>query len=248
MNIRTKRTLLIAGTVAALAGGLVFEAVAAASSASVGPAASPATLSLSASGQVITTPDQAFITIGVTAEDRDARGAMRRNRSAMARMIQSLAGQGVAQRAIQTSSLRLEDFRDENDRTLGVSRIKYRATNLVTVRVDDLRKLGAVVDLLVGDGANQIHGVTFDLKEPEAARDEARRKAFAELTGNAALYAQAGGYRAARLVSMNEQLDYRSRQVDYAMAAPPSPGASTAIEGGELTVRVNVSASYALVR
>ncbi len=47
---------------------------------------------------------------------------------------------------------------------------------------------------------------------------------------------------------MNEQLDYRSRQVDYAMAAPPSPGASTVIEGGELTVRVNVSASYALVR
>ena len=85
MNIRTKRTLLIAASVTALAGGLVFEAVAAASSVSVGQAVAPATLSLSASGQVIATPDQAFITIGVTAEDRDARGAMPRNRSAMAR-------------------------------------------------------------------------------------------------------------------------------------------------------------------
>ena len=45
----------------------------------------------------------------------------------------------------------------------------YRVSNMVGVKVRDLDKLGGVLDQLVGGGANQMHGLTFDVSKAEIA-------------------------------------------------------------------------------
>ncbi len=53
----------------------------------------------------------------------------------------------------------------------------YVARNTIEVRVDDLAKVGDVLDAAVGSGATTIHGLRFDVKAREAIeRRRCRRR------------------------------------------------------------------------
>jgi uncharacterized protein YggE len=127
----------------------------------------------------------------------------------------------------------------------------YQASNLVTITVRDLAKLGATVDAVVAAGANEINGIGFGLANPQAAEDAARQAAVKALTAKAGLYAQATGHRVQRLVNLSESGGYTPQpprpMVMMRMAADAAQ-APTAIQGGELTVRIDVSGVYELAR
>ncbi len=114
----------------------------------------------------------------------------------------------------------------------------------MTVR--DLDRLGAVLDGAAGDGANEINGVSFGLKDPGAAEDRARIQAVAALKAKAELYAKATGYSLTRLVNLSEGGGYTP--------GPPRPVAmlaakiATPVERGELNVRIEVNGVYEMSR
>ena len=69
----------------------------------------------------------------------------------------------------------------------------FQANNTVTVRVREIARLGEMIDALAGAGANRLYGIGFEVSEPRAALDAARREAVADARAKAELYAEAAG-------------------------------------------------------
>ncbi|HTK34744.1 MAG TPA: SIMPL domain-containing protein [Caulobacteraceae bacterium] len=204
------------------------------------------TLSLSAFGETRIAPDQATITLGVTTQAPSAAGAMDANRDRMNATVAALKAQGVEARDIQTSGLNLNPQyvyeQNQPPRLNG-----YQASNMVTITVRDLARLGATVDAVVRAGANQVNGISFGLSNPQAAEDQARRAAVKALAAKAALYADAGGYRVARLVSLSEGGGYTPQPPRvFATAKLAAAPQATDVEPGELRVRIDVTGMYEL--
>lgn len=207
------------------------------------------TFSLSAHGEARVAPDMATITTGVQTEAPTAEAAMAENRARMTQVVAALRRQGVEERHIQTSNLNLNAVYDYADRQ--APRLRgYQASNQVTVRVEDLARLGQAVDAVVSAGANQIHGISFGLRDPSAAEDQARRAAVRALQARAELYAQATGLRLVGLRSLSEGGGYSPPppMPMFRMEAAMASDASTPVQAGEMTVRINVQGVFEAAR
>jgi uncharacterized protein YggE len=211
-------------------------------------AAEPSLLTLSASGETRLAPDMATVTLGVTATAPTAAAAMQQDASLMNGVIAALRRQGVDERDIQTSGFNVQaqyTFSQNQPRRLD----GYQAANQVSVAVHDLTRLGAVLDGVAAGGANEINNVSFGLKDPAAAEDEARVRAVAALKAKADLYARATGYTLGRLVSLSEggggDTPNPTRLMEVVVTAVRK---STPVEAGELAVRIEVHGVYEMAR
>jgi uncharacterized protein YggE len=207
------------------------------------------TLNLSAEGEVRRAPDMATITLGVTTEAATAGEALSANSARMNQVIASLKAGGIDAKDIQTSGLNVQPqyvyVENQPPRLSG-----YRVSNQVTITVRRLDRLGSAVDAAVKSGATDVGGISFGIDKPQAAEDAARLEAVKALQAKADLYAKATGYRVARLVSLSEGGGYapepprpmamRAYAADKAEAAP--------VEAGELAVRIQISATFELVK
>ena len=102
--------------------------------------------------------------------------------------------------------------------------------------------------VVVGAGANEIQGISFGLKNAEAAENEARIKAAKALSAKASLYAGATGYKVVRMVNLSESGGYSPEPPRPMLAMARAEKASTPIAAGELSVRIQVSGTYELGR
>lgn len=231
-----------------------------------------AILGLSAEGQSSRTPDIAMVSAGVVTQATNAVEAIADNSRRMDQVVAALKRAGIADRDIQTSAINLNPVYSDPDREAQIRArqtgqpyipptpeqlvrriIGYEARNTVQVRVRNLANMGRVIDTLVAQGANEVNGPNFTLDDQRAALDEARTKAVAEGRQRAELYARAAGLRVARILSISEGSGYYpvSRAIvvtgsSYAGAPPPPP--PTPVQPGELTLGVNVSMQFELVR
>ncbi len=130
--------------------------------------------------------------------------------------------------------------------------IGYEARNTVQVRVRNLANMGRVIDTLVAIGANEVNGPNFTLDEQQAALDEARLEAVTRGRQRAELYARAAGMRVARILSTSEGGGYypvrREIMVTGARAGSAPPPPPTPVAPGELSLGVNLSMQFELVR
>jgi hypothetical protein len=236
---------------AGLAAALMLAAspMAAAAQTVIAPDAQSA-LSLSAHGETKVQPDEATISIGVQTKAATAAEAMSLNARAMSDVMAALRQKGLPDRAIQTAGVNLSpqyDYQQNQPPRLD----GYQASNVVTVTVDDLARLGPVIDAVTAAGANQINGVSFGLKDRRAAEDAARLAAVKDLRAKADLYAEATGYHLGRLIRLseggaNELVPVRVTAMTAGMRVQGVPVTPTA--PGELTVRIGITAAYELVK
>jgi hypothetical protein len=207
-------------------------------------------LNLNAAGEVRLAPDMATISFGVVTEAATAQEAMALNGERMTRVVAALRRAGVAERDIQTSGLNLQAQYDYQENQPPKLR-GYQASNRVTVRVMDLSRTGATVDAVVAAGVNQIDGVSFGLKDPSAAENEARLKAVEALQAKARLYAQALGVQLGGVRTLNEGGGYTppAPVPMFAMRAEAMDArGGTSVSGGELSVKIEVTGVYDIVR
>lgn len=203
----------------------------------------PATISVSGEGRVEVVPDLATVSLGVTTDADTASAAMAANSDAVAQVLERLKAAGIEPRDVQTSGLSLGPRYDygRGDGT-PPKLVGYTVSNMVTVRVRALDKLGGVLDGVVADGANTLNGLGFGLAEDGEARDEARRRAVADARRRAELYAEAAGVKLGRLVSINEA---GGNYAPMPMAeAAFAKSADVPIAAGEVGISANVSLLY----
>jgi len=197
-------------------------------------------------GEVSATPDMAMVTLGVRERAKTAAEALAENSRSMVRVFDALAALGVAPRDIQTVSLSLNPIYRQvrvNDRN-EQRQDGFQAANLVRVRLRDLQLVGPGLDALVKAGANQLHGVAFDITEKDALLDKARTAAIHDARRKAKLYADAAGVGVGPVMVISEATQgVVYPRVEMAMArdvgGPP-------VAEGEQTISATVTMVFAI--
>jgi hypothetical protein len=128
--------------------------------------------------------------------------------------------------------------------------VGYRASNTVTIRVEDLTRVGAVVDAALGAGANQLEGIGFGLDDDQAAREDALRAAVEEARSKAQVMAVALGVELDGILAINEGGIFIQEPAMAMMESRMAVQAdmSTPVAAGEVTVRANVSIQYRIAQ
>jgi uncharacterized protein len=215
--------------------------------AAIAPSVSAQTPALASEGPVVVTageavvkrvPDRAWVQITAESRARNPREAQKLNADAMSAVLQKLKDAGLAADALQTRGYDLQPDYDYNN---GRQTIRgYVARNTVEVRVDDLPRVGEIVDMAVTAGATSVGGVRFDLKDKQAAEREALRLAVEDARRRAEAAAGGAGMKVERIIRIEEQrvVITPPRPAMMAMRAEASQAAGAPpLEAGELELR-----------
>src|SRR6185369_403009 len=122
--------------------------------------APPPMISVTGEASVSVPPDLAQIDAGVSTEAKTAREASEANNAAMGKVLLALKGAGIEEKDFQTSRLSLQPQYAPN-RSGPNAVVGYRAANRVTIKLRDVTKVAATIDLLVAAGANELGGINF---------------------------------------------------------------------------------------
>jgi uncharacterized protein YggE len=231
---------------ALIAGAAVLPGVANAQQASITQTIAGTRLDVSATGEVTRVPDLAIISAGVVTKAATASGALQQAAARMARVRSALKAAGIEDRDIQTSNISLNpDYRYAEGQPPRIA--GYSASNTLSVRFRDVANAGRILDVLVGQGANQINGPTLTLDKPEAALDEARARAVASGRARAELYARSLGLRVVRVVAVSETGgSYPVPPPMPVMMQARAEAADTKIDPGEQKLQVNLQMTFEL--
>lgn len=197
-------------------------------------------------GLVQAVPDRAWITITAESRAGNPREAQRRNVEAMTPVIDKLRAAGIPADAIRTVGYDLQQEWDfvNNKR---VSR-GYVARNTIDVRVDNIERVGELLEMAVGSGATSVGGIRFDLKDRAKLEREALRLAVAEAHGDADAAAAAAGLTIARVLRIDAErnddgpIPMRVALMREQAAASDAPPIST----GQIEIRAKVTLTAAL--
>ncbi len=207
--------------------------------------ADPPQVIVTGEGSVKATPDQAWVSVGVDSRAKSSKDAQQQNAAAMTAVQQKIAALGIAKDAIKTTAIDLQlefDYANGKQTPRG-----YVARNTIEVRVDDISRVGDVLDAVVGSGATMIHGLRFDVKQ----RDQLAATALQAAVKNGLAKAQAvaaGSSRAVDRVLRIEELSSGGEPVpmlrQYSMAARAEQ--STPVAAGEIEIRALVRITVAI--
>ena len=133
----------------------------------------------SGEGLVQATPDRAWITVSAESRAPSPREAQRRTAELMRPVFEALRGAKIPDEAVRTTGY---DLQQEFDFTNG-KRVPrgYVARNSIEVRVDDVGRVGELLEAVVNQGATAVSGLRFDVKDEGKLEREAVRRAVAAL-------------------------------------------------------------------
>jgi len=191
-------------------------------------------------------PDRAFVTVAVESRDKNPSEAQRDTTTAMDAVRKKLADAGVKPDQIKTVAYELQlEFDYDQGRRIPRD---YLARDAIEVRLDDVAKVGSVIDAAVAAGATTIGGVRFDLKEREALERDALKRAVADARARADAAAAGAGVSVASVLRIEEQRIFSPPPVPMMMkaASTAEAAADTTISAGEIELRAQVTLTIAL--
>jgi uncharacterized protein YggE len=202
---------------------------------------------VSGEGIVKAPPDQAFVTIAAESRSKMPKEAQSANAAAMTAVQQKIVAAGIPKDAIRTLAY---DLQLESDWVNGRQVPRgYVARNSIEVRLDDMMRVGEVIDLAVSGGATAVHNVRFDLKQRDMLEREALKRATADARARAEAAASGAGRTIDRVIRIEEPTGGRPMPPTPMMmmreaavaAAPPTP-----VAPGELEIRATVTLTATL--
>jgi uncharacterized protein len=197
-------------------------------------------------GEVKATPDQAWVRIGAESRSKISKDAQQRNAEAMTAVQQKIAAFGIPKEAIKTTAIDLQmefDYANGKQTPRG-----YVARNTIEVRVDDLTKLGDVLDAVVASGATTIHGLRFDVKQREQLEAAALQDAVKNGTAKAQAVAAGAQRTIDRVIRIEEQYmgGGGPEPMPRAFMAAKVADAATPVTAGEISIRAQVRVTVAI--
>lgn len=199
-------------------------------------------LQVVASGRADARPDQARFTAGVQTIAATAAAASEQNNAVMNKVTAALQQLGVKADDIQTRQITLQ--RIEYGRQKG----QFQASNMVEVRVRDLKTAGQAIAATTEAGANVLSGPDMTIADPEAANSSAYAQAYKAARARADTYAKAADMRISRVLAIRDAGDgqtpipYYGRggmAVEQASAMNVAPPVQPGMTTSEVSVRVD---------
>lgn len=186
-------------------------------------------------------PDTAILTISVVTQARRAIDAQQENATKTDAVIQALKTAAGTGAEVKTSGYSVQPqrmYRENQPPTI----TGYEARNTVTVTLNDLKKVGTVIDAASQAGSNDIAGIAFTLREDRPARDRALLQATQEAMSKAEVIARALGRKVTRIIEVQEEGFIRPPQPVYQAEAfmAKRDSVATPIEVGSLDITSRV--------
>jgi uncharacterized protein YggE len=192
--------------------------------------------------QVTAKPDRVQIDIGVTTHAEHSAEAAAQNArevDAVLAAVKKNAGPTAVLKTVNYSLSPAYKYQSGHEPVI----TGYNASNLVQVTLDDLSKISNVIDSAAQAGANQVRGIQFTLRDQDAVRAEALRKAALKARGDAEVLAAALGLRVVRVLSVEVAGTPHFPMMRTAMVAgmqADAAAAPTPVEAGTLDISADV--------
>ena len=195
-------------------------------------------------------PDQATVRIGILHQGGSAKEAQDEANKIVQATLTAIGKLGIPALSIQTTRLTISPmYSQPRPGSNEASHITgYTASNVVTVSLDNLTLIGPVVDAGLENGANQLEGVQFGLKNDGPVRELALRLAVTEAKGKAVAMAEALSVTLGSVQEVSESgssvVPLGEDRAVFAMAARSS--APTAVSPGQVEIHAGVVLKYAI--
>jgi len=205
------------------------------------------TLRVEGTGEVKAQPDEAFIDLAVETLASTAKAAGEQNAKKMEKVIAALTGAGIHRKEIQTRNYSVyPDYAPPAPNETEAKLRGYRVSNVVSVHVTELSRVGSLLDQALAAGANRVDQVRFGLARQEAVQGEALRQAVTRARKSAEVLAASLGVKLGAVVDASTVTEppqlYPAR---FAMAEMASDArVATSIQPEEQTVQAKVTLIY----
>lgn len=211
-----------------------------------------ARMTVSGEARVTATPDLSSVSLGAEGRGQTAVEAMDATTQALDGIIARLTEMGIEEKDIQTRDLSVNEetrWNRERDEQIFVG---YLARNMVEVRVRDMDLLSDVLGQVLGEGANRLGGISFEMQDDAPLRAEARREAVTDAMEKARLFAEAAGVEVGRVLSIDDTAEPLVEGPRMRMAEPmmmeDGQAKAVPVAVGEVTVRAEVTMVFEIAQ
>lgn len=204
------------------------------------------TVEVSGVGEVQVKNDIVSIELSVITRNSDITRASSENAQKMTSVQNALSENGISKNNISTSGYSVYQEKNyQNGRTiLGL----YNVTNKIKVVLNDVSKVGEIIDLAIKSGANELDSVNYSVSNTNSALKQARILAVKQAEEKANTIATSSGNILGQVLKISESTsnfsDYENSSVGALKTY--SDSATTPISSGKSTVQVKVNATYEL--
>lgn len=200
-------------------------------------------IEVSGVGSVNSKPDLVLASVGVRTFASSVKQATAENNSTAESVLSALASAGVDPDRIETFSYNVSaqrDFRrDKPDTVVG-----YWASNMVTVGIVDLDRVGSVLQAAIDAGANNISNLRFTLEDPEPVKSQARANAVIDARLRAQTLADAADVKLGGVVIIREMAGRTPVFKDQRMMLESASAEAVPIRVDEFEVSIQVEMTF----
>lgn len=208
------------------------------------PADAPRTVTMSGHGEVRAVPDTALLSAGVSTQAATAAAALSANSARMRTVLAALKKQAIPEKDVQTANLSVSpQYASDVDQAPRIT--GYQANNQVEVQLEDVSKLGVVLDALAAAGANRMNGVRFLIRDDADLLAKARADAVTDARTKAEAFAKAAGVSLGPILSINEAGGAVLRPM-LAAASMMARARAVPVALGEQSIGANVTIVWAI--
>lgn len=199
-------------------------------------------LTVQGNGSIKVMPDVAYVTVGVTTNNKEANEAQNENKQIMTAVFDALKKAGLTDDDMRTtnySTYPMYDY-EANEVT------SYEVRNMVELTIKDIDNVGKYMDIAAENGANTAYSVRFSILDESGPYNEALKLAMKTAKTKADAIISASGNKILSTLNISENsygyVSYDRYQMND--EADFGKGATTPITAGELEVTANVTVVY----
>ncbi len=168
----------------------------------------PHTITVTGTATVRVPPDSAIITVNLTSTGQTAQAAVQADKGVLARLVDAVRAFNVTTSDIKTSNINVTQARSlprlpaQDPTPVG----GYQVTDRMTVAVDDLSRVMAIMDVITQTAGIVSVSLQFNLKNRAAAEDKAKMEAVTNARHQAEILAAAEGLKIDTVIASSTAL------------------------------------------
>ena len=190
-------------------------------------------------------PDMAYLTLGISVKGDTAESVRTQVAEASQKVRRALLGMAISENNIQSSSYNLYENVNGKNKQKG-----YALNTTLRIKVDDLKKLGDIIDKTVQEGVTNVNQVSFALSEESNVQRQLLAAAVDNARAKAAIVANAGGRNLGEMLSADIS-DYNGETMvaagtNYKRSLAADVAAPTQLMPGTLKIDASVEVTFKL--
>jgi uncharacterized protein YggE len=193
--------------------------------------------------RVTAKPDRVQIDIGVTTRATASQDAASQNARQVDAVLTAVRKAGGPSAVLKTIAYSLNPNYHFHPNGGEPTIDGYTAQNVVQVTLDDLGRIGSVIDAATQAGANHVQSIQFTLRDQDQVRAEALREAVTRARAEADVLAAALGLKVVRVLTVEENSPRVMPVRVFSGMARAAAAETTPVEAGTLDVTANVTLS-----